>query len=101
VVTCDVAREAADEPLAGLRAPGIAAHGSIAMESIDLVLWGSLTDAAGDDARGLRGAAGQRDPDRGRQVVGPESGPLAGIVLAGTLTLLAQKWLWARQRATG
>ncbi|NSC23221.1 DUF389 domain-containing protein [Streptomyces albus subsp. chlorinus] len=71
VVTCDVAREAGDELLAGLRKLGLAEHGSIAVENIDLslsaraetaeaeapgegvdaVLWESLTEATHEESR--------------------------------------------------
>jgi uncharacterized hydrophobic protein (TIGR00271 family) len=51
VVTCDVAREAADGLLAGLRGLGVAEAGSIAVESIDLSLSTSAVQAQ-DDAPG-------------------------------------------------
>ncbi|MET7357494.1 DUF389 domain-containing protein [Streptomyces sp. NPDC005562] len=51
VVMCDVAREAADELIAGLRALGIDESGSIAVETIDLSL-SHRADQAEDDAPG-------------------------------------------------
>ncbi|MEV2256656.1 DUF389 domain-containing protein [Streptomyces sp. NPDC050147] len=51
IVTCDVAREAGDTLIGGLRALGIDKSGSIALENIDLSL--SLrADKAADDAPG-------------------------------------------------
>ncbi|MZD05109.1 DUF389 domain-containing protein [Streptomyces sp. SID5785] len=51
VVMCDVAREAGDGLLTGLRALGIDTTGSIAVESIDLTL-SARADRAEDDAPG-------------------------------------------------
>ncbi|SFE79465.1 uncharacterized hydrophobic domain-containing protein [Actinacidiphila alni] len=51
VVTCDVAREAADGLLTGLRGLGVADAGSIAVENIDLTL-STSADKAEDDAPG-------------------------------------------------
>ncbi|MDJ1133828.1 DUF389 domain-containing protein [Streptomyces iconiensis] len=71
VVMCDVAREAGDELLDGLRGLGLAEHGSISVEHIDLslseradraereapgegmdaVLWESLTEATHEESR--------------------------------------------------
>ncbi|MFD8566422.1 DUF389 domain-containing protein [Streptomyces sp. NPDC059639] len=51
VVMCDVAREAGDELLAGLRELGIDESGSIAVENIDLSL-SRRADRAEDDAPG-------------------------------------------------
>ncbi|MEU1120603.1 MULTISPECIES: DUF389 domain-containing protein [unclassified Streptomyces] len=51
VVMCDVAREAADELIGGLRALGIDESGSIAVENIDLSL-SHRADQAEDDAPG-------------------------------------------------
>lgn len=71
VVMCDVAREAADELIAGLRRLGLDEHGSISMddiglslskraeraevdapgEGVDAVLWESLTDATHEESR--------------------------------------------------
>lgn len=51
VVTCDVAREAGDTLIGGLRALGIDKTGSIALENIDLSL-SSRADKAEDDAPG-------------------------------------------------
>lgn len=48
VLTCDVAREAADVLLAGLRELGVAEAGSIAVESIDLSLSTSAEKAEAD-----------------------------------------------------
>ncbi len=54
LLTCDVAREAADPLLAGLRALGIDESGSIAVESVDLSLSASAdraeTEAPGEGA---------------------------------------------------
>ncbi|MER6222432.1 hypothetical protein ABT189_18030 [Streptomyces sp900105755] len=58
VVMCDVAREAGDELIHGLRALDLDRTGSIAVGDIGLL----------------------------------------GIVRAGALTLLAQKWFWASRR---
>lgn len=51
VVTCDVAREAGDTLIGGLRELGIDESGSIALENIDLSL-SSRADKAEDDAPG-------------------------------------------------
>lgn len=71
VVMCDVAREAADDLIAGLRRLGLATHGAISVNDIDLslsdraeqaevdapgegvdaVLWESLTDATHEESR--------------------------------------------------
>src|SRR4029079_19415887 len=51
VVMCDVAREAGDELLGGLRALGIDRSGSIAVENIDLSL-SERADRAEDEAPG-------------------------------------------------
>ncbi|MEW2519776.1 DUF389 domain-containing protein [Actinacidiphila alni] len=51
VVTCDVAREAADGLLTGLRGLGVVDAGSIAVENIDLTL-STSADKAEDDAPG-------------------------------------------------
>ncbi|MEU6849849.1 DUF389 domain-containing protein [Actinacidiphila alni] len=51
VVTCDVAREAADGLLTGLRELGVVDAGSIAVENIDLTL-STSADKAEDDAPG-------------------------------------------------
>jgi len=71
VVMCDVAREAADDLIAGLRLLGLATHGAISVNDIDLslsdradqaevdapgegvdaVLWESLTDATHEESR--------------------------------------------------
>ncbi|WP_371527732.1 DUF389 domain-containing protein [Streptomyces sp. NBC_01283] len=51
VVTCDVAREAGDPLIGGLRELGIHESGSIALENIDLSL-SSRADKAEDDAPG-------------------------------------------------
>ncbi|CAM2976676.1 DUF389 domain-containing protein [Streptomyces albus] len=71
VVMCDVAREAGDDLLAGLREMGLPEHGAVAVEDIDLslstraeqaeaqapgegvdaVLWESLTEATHEESR--------------------------------------------------
>ncbi|MBD0737907.1 DUF389 domain-containing protein [Streptomyces sp. CBMA29] len=51
VLTCDVAREAADGLLAGLRELGVAETGSIAVENIDLTL-STSAEKAEEDAPG-------------------------------------------------
>ncbi|WP_326688721.1 DUF389 domain-containing protein [Streptomyces sp. NBC_01795] len=51
VLMCDVAREAGDELLARLRALGLAEHGSISVENIDLSL-SERADRAEDEAPG-------------------------------------------------
>ncbi|MEU6575086.1 DUF389 domain-containing protein [Streptomyces sp. NPDC046805] len=51
VVMCDVAREAGDELIAGLRALGLDEHGSIAVETIDLSL-SRRADEAKEEAPG-------------------------------------------------
>jgi uncharacterized hydrophobic protein (TIGR00271 family) len=115
VVTCDVAREAADGLLAGLRGLGVAEAGSIAVESIDLslstsavkaqddapgegadaVLWESLVEETHEEstltvtylafltvATMLAAYGVMLDSSIlivGAMVVGPEFGPLAGI----------------------
>jgi uncharacterized hydrophobic protein (TIGR00271 family) len=115
---CDVAREAADQLLGELRALGIADRGSIAMESVglmlsrsadqaeedapgeaaDAVLWESLTDATHEESTltatflafltiaTMLAACGVVLDSAilivGAMVVGPEFGPLAGICVA-------------------
>ncbi len=115
VVMCDVAREAADELLGGLRESGLERDGSIAVESIDLslskradkaeeeapgeaadaVLWEELTEATHEESTlsitylafitlaTMIAACGVVLDNAvlivGAMAVGPEFGPLAGI----------------------
>ncbi|MFI6371776.1 DUF389 domain-containing protein [Streptomyces sp. NPDC050546] len=118
VVMCDVAREAGDELLAGLRELGIDTTGSIAVENIDLslseraekaeadapgegadaVLWEHLSDATHEESTlsvtylafitlaTMIAACGVVLDNAilivGAMAVGPEFGPLAGICTA-------------------
>lgn len=118
VVMCDVAREAGDELIAGLRRLGLDDTGSIAVESIDLslsrradkaeqeapgegadaVLWEDLTDATHEESTlsftyaafitlaTMIAACGVVLDNAilivGAMAVGPEFGPLAGVCTA-------------------